>query len=338
MTATAIFSAALAVASAPSVTPLVDRFAGAMRGEMTFCDMPAPSLSPPPPCSPYALMESVSLRPKAGENVPCEDIVVSLLTEEGWFPDAMSIPPLRESPVFSVVGNGVGVPALKPDAVPVASRDGPCISSCGVRCLADGAAEGILAGIVFDGLSDGTLPARLPEWRSILLDMLAGRVPTRDFDRAFDLLLGTFPGSDAEGKAAALLKWAARLPIAKDSADVCRALTRHRITVGEYDLAVESADAMTGYHAGYLPNALYLKAHAHAFAGRFDEARQCLAKALELNPVGAAHARILYLQAWMFIQEGDIQAASALLRDIVSRHPSTKYAKQARSILVSLEG
>ena len=53
---------------------------------------------------------------------------------------------------------------------------------------------------------------------------------------------------------------------------------------------------------------------------------------------GTAHARILYLQAWMLIQEGDVQAAAALLRDVVLRHPSTKYAKQARSILVSLEG
>lgn len=224
---------------------------------------------------------------------------------------------------------------LEPETMPIAGGECPMMVSHLARSLPDRAADGILAGMVFDGLSDGTFSPRLPKWRPFLLNMLAGRVPTKDFDRTFELLLGTFPGSDSTARIAALRAWTAHLPVAKDAADVYRALTRHYIAAGEYDLAVGAADDMAGHYGGYLPNALYLKGHAHAFAGRFDDARQCLAEAMALGPVGAAEARILYLRAWMLLQEGDVKAAAAILQDIVLRHPSTKYARQARSILAS---
>ena len=85
------------------------------------------------------------------------------------------------------------------------------------------------------------------------------------------------------------------------------------------------------------PNALYLKAHAHAFAGRFDAARGLLGEALGLYPEGGARARILYLQAWILLQEGDSGAAVPLLKDVVRNHSSTKYARQALRVLESLE-
>ena len=336
MTAFPFFLFATVAAGTSHASSMVDRISGAMRDEVLFCDMPPPSLSTVSSWGDVGLAESVALRMEMFDYTSCVEREVSLLMDATWPLSVETITPIGECRTSFAVEHLV--PALRSDAVPVAVCSGPCLLPRGVRCVADGVAAGIMAGIVFDGLCDESLPPRLPEWRPFLLSMLAGRVPTKDFDRAFSLLLGTFPGSDAGAKTSALLKWAAMLPLAKDSADVYRALTRHYIAGGEYDLAIGAADAMVGYHAGYLPNALYLKGHSHAFAGRFDEARQCLAKALALNPVGAAHARILYLQAWMFIQEGDVQAAAELLRDIVLRHPSTKYAKQARSILVSLEG
>ena len=336
MTAFPVFLFATVAAGTAYASSMVDRVSGAMRDEMLFCDMSLPSLSTLSSSCDVGLAESVALRMEMCDYASCIERELSLGLDVSWPLSVETITPTVEC--RTSFAEERQVPSLRPDAVPVAACVGPCLLPRGVRCVADGVAAGIMAGIVFDGLCDESLPPRLPEWRPFLLDMLAGRVPTKDFDRAFDLLLGTFPGSDSVAKTSTLIKWAARLSLAKDSADVYRALTRHYIAGGEYDLAIGAADAMVGYHAGYLPNALYLKGHSYAFAGRFEEARQCLDKALALNPVGAAHARILYLQAWMLIQEGDVQAAAALLRDIVLRHPSTKYAKQSHSILVSLDG
>ena len=323
--------AAMALAAASPQSPLVERMSEAMRGDMPFCETGRPALAASPVNGDVASPEPVSLRSEAAEFVECAAprLAATELRHE-CAPGAPSLG-LCSGAFLSEI-----CPGLRPDPVPVSLRGGPCVASSGVRCIADRAADGIRAGLVFDGLCDGSLSPRMQEWRPPLLDMLAGRVPAKDFDRAFDLLLGTFPGSDSEAKTAALLKWAEGLPEARDAADICRALTRHYIAAGECELAIAAADSMLRYHAGYLPNALYLKGHALAFAGRFDESRRLLVEALSLKPVGASRARILYLQAWMLVQDGDTAAASKLLEEIASAHAATKYARQARAILDSL--
>lgn len=323
--------AAMALAAASPQSPLVERMAEAMRGDMPFCETGRPALAASPVNGDVASPEPVSLRPETEEFVECA--APRLAATELRHECVLGAPSLA-------LCRGAFVsetrPGLRPDPVPVSLRGGPGVASSGVRCIADRAADGIRAGLVFDGLCDGSLSPRMQEWRPALLDMLAGRVPAKDFDRAFDLLLGTFPGSDSEAKTSALMKWAAGLSDARDAADVCRALTRHYIAAGECELAVAAADTMVRHYAGYLPNALYLKGHALAFAGRFDEARLMLGEALALKPAGAARARILYLQAWMLVQDGDTAAASRLLEEIASAHAATKYARQARAILDSL--
>ena len=328
-------SVALAALSLAAVPPLslVERLSDSLRCDVQFRGASArpvalscPGMSECP--SPPALV-----RLEAETSAQCGDRIVGRGRPVSS-PEAVASPHLGTCPSLSALGAPGCV--LEPETMPIAGGECPMMVSHLARSLPDRAADGILAGMVFDGLSDGTFSPRLPKWRPFLLNMLAGRVPTKDFDRTFELLLGTFPGSDSTARIAALRAWTAHLPVAKDAADVYRALTRHYIAAGEYDLAVGAADVMVEHHGGYLPNALYLKGHAHAFAGRFDDARQCLAEAVALGPVGAAEARILYLRAWMLLQEGDVKAAAAILQDIVLRHPSTKYARQARSILEGL--
>ena len=331
MTLAPIVLAALAMAAASPQRPLVDRMSEAMRGDMPFCETGRPALAASPVNGDVASPKPAALRPEVGEFV---ESAAPRLAATDLRPECT-----LGAPSLGLCGGAFVseiCPWLRPDPIPVSLRDGPGVASRGVRCVADRAADGIRAGLVFDGLCDGSLSPRMQEWRPPLLDMLAGRVPAKDFDRAFDLLLGTFPGSDSEAKTSALMKWAAGLSDARDAADVCRALTRHYIAAGECELAIAAADSMLRYHAGYLPNALYLKGHALAFAGRFDEARLMLGEALALKPAGAARARILYLQAWMLVQDGDTAAASKLLGEIASAHAATKYARQARAILDSL--
>lgn len=334
MTLASILVASLMVVDGAPARPLVARLSKSLRCEMQCCEATPPtSLALPPSAACGERPEAIALWIVEGECVSCLGYDVALGLKTALFVDAgtspLAVPKMSDA-------DGATTCLLSPKSVPVATAPPLGIVSRGTRTVSDDTAAAILARMVFDGLCDGSLQPRLAKWRPWLLDMLTGRLPVRDFDRAFDLLLGTFPGSDDGTRALAVQKWAAGLSDTIDSADVFRALTRHYIASGEYDLAIGAADAMVGYHAGYLPNALYLKGHSHAFAGRFTEARQCLVEALALRPSGAARARILYLQAWILLQEGETSTAVKILKDVVAKHPSTKYARQARTILDSL--
>lgn len=340
-------SAVLASAVCASPCPLVDRVADAVGVEPmpgVCCEMLEVSLAPESPeCADGADFALAAV------SFPCAEVSdMPVLASPGMLfeeTDAVAVGEVAvhsaEVAVFDVSVADVPtwkahIPALSVKGVPCAVKNPPVVVVRTVPELRLAALESAESRLVFEGLDNGTLSPRLPKWRPTLLDMLSGRRPAPDFDRAFEFLLATFPGNDSAAKTSALLKWTRTLPRAKDSADVYRALTRHYIAAGEYDLAVQAAGAMEAFWGGYRPNALYLKGHAHAFAGRFTEARRCLDDALALNPAGASLARILYLQAWMLLQDGDTKAAAAILRDIVSRHPSTKYARQARQILEGL--
>lgn len=340
-------SAVLASAVCASPRPLVDRIADAVGVEPmpgVCCELQEVSLAAESPeCADGADFALAAI------SFPCADVsdVPVLASPDMLFvdTDAFAVGEVAvhsaEVAVFDVSVADVPtwkahIPALSVKGVPCAVKNPPVVVVRPVPEPRLAALESAESRLVFEGFDNGTLSPRLPKWRPTLLDMLSGRRPAPDFDRVFEMLLATFPGNDSAAKTSALLKWTRTLPRAKDSADVCRALTRHYIAAGEYDLAVQAAGAMEAFWGGYRPNALYLKGHAHAFAGRFTEARRCLDDALALNPAGASLARILYLQAWMLLQDGDTKAAAAILRDIVSRHPSTKYARQARQILEGL--
>ena len=346
MTASLMLAALAVVAVAPP-RPLVGRIAESLRDSTPEVNV-GKTISLRHGMPALDAGASVGLRP--GSEFYAEIAAAAIMAEretpfDGGLLPTLSCPhsacaevvPVEVRAIPNWAEAGGDVPRIAVRAAPTAAVKAPAVAVRGPRNLSDGTADALLATMVCAGLEDGTLPPRLPKWRPILLDMLAGRIRAGDFDRVFELLLATFPGSDQTAKVSAVLKWAAGLTDAKDSADVCRALTRRYISTGEYDLAISAADLMAEYHAGYRPNALYLKAHAHAFAGRFDDARSLLSEALALGPDGGARARILYLQAWILLQEGDVDAAVPLLKDVAERHSSTKYARQSAKILESLE-
>ena len=231
MTMSFAVAAFLAAIVGTTPLPLVDRLAGSLRDgtpaledagpkvglhvEKCFCaDFDAPGL--------WFSLDSLdcgAVALRSGEAPVVASVPVSLAVRDGGCADA-------------------AVATVRPCPMPVADWKAPAVLARGTRCIAADAADAALASMVYAGLCDGTLSPRLPKWRPILLDMLAGRVRAGDFDHVFELLLATFPGSDSTAKIAAALEWVAGLPLAKDSADVCRALTRRYISTGEYDLAI----------------------------------------------------------------------------------------------------
>lgn len=189
--------------------------------------------------------------------------------------------------------------------------------------------------MIYRGLQDGTLSPRQPRWRPYLLKMLVEGTAQTQFDTVFTCLLSSFPGSDGATKLARMRHWVEGLD-ARSAGDVWRAETRYWINAGEYERAVEAADRMMKTRPDYSMRAFRLKALAHASAGRLEEARMNMQSARRLSLPSTEKAELLYLEAWIELQDGNVGKAKKSLKAIFEQFPSTSAARKARKVMDSL--
>ena len=224
------------------------------------------------------------------------------------------VPPVREA-----------VPRLPPVVIPE-----PCALPSNVLDMAT-------ARMIYAALTDGTVNPRAREWRMPLVRMLVDESFGADFDRVYGLLLRSFGGNDERTKIRALAKWAdANLP-PRDAADVYRAETRYWLNLGDAVMTVDAAGRMERARPDYAVRAHRLSALAHAMSGELEKAKAEIARArteCEL-PLGDRQ-ELAYLEAWVALQEGEVELARRNLTAIVAESPDGATARKARRILESI--
>ena len=229
--------------------------------------------------------------------------------------------------VFSYVASPVreAVPRLPPVVIPEP------------RALPSNVLETARARIAYDALVDGTVNPRAREWRMPLVRMLVDGTPGTDFDRVYGLLLRGFGGNDERTKIRALTKWAeANLP-PYEVADVYRAETRYWLNLGDAVMTVDAAGRMERARPDYAVRARRLSALAHAMAGELEKAKAEIARSrAECSPTAAERHELLYLEAWVALQEGDVDLARRNLTAIVTENPRGATARKAQRILESI--
>lgn len=205
------------------------------------------------------------------------------------------------------------------------------------RALPSNVLETATARMVYDALVDGTVNSRAREWRMPLVRMLVDGTPGTDFDRVYGLLLHGFGGNDERTKIRALAKWAdANLP-PRDAADVYRAETRYWLNAGDLQMTTDAATRMERARPDYAVRARRLVALAYAMAGELEKAKAEIARSrAECSPMGAERHELLYLEAWIALQEGDVDLARRNLAVIVAENPRGATARKARRILESI--
>ena len=185
------------------------------------------------------------------------------------------------------------------------------------------------------GFQDGTLSPRSPRWRPRLLAMMAGNPTGAAFDDLFRLILRGFPGADDFARARAMRAWASTLP-AEEAGEVWRAETRFWLQASEPALAVEAAGRMERARPDYRARACRLRTLAYASSGDFAHARESIADGRRSGLPEYERMELLYLEAWMDLQDGRTVQASAALRKIVSECSDGPTAEKARKVLESL--
>ena len=251
----------------------------------------------------------------------CAETRTDVMPSVGCPPDAERqlafsyvVPPVREA-----------VPRLPPVFIPE-----PCALPSNVLDMAT-------ARMIYAALTDGTVNPRAREWRMPLVRMLVDESFGADFDRVYGLLLRSFGGNDERTKIRALAKWAdANLP-SHEAADVYRAETRYWLNLGDAAMTADAAGRMERARPDYSVRARRLSALAHAMSGELEKAKAEIARSrAECSPMGAERHELLYLEAWIALQEGDVDLARRNLAVIVAENPRGATARKARQILESI--
>jgi hypothetical protein len=102
-------------------------------------------------------------------------------------------------------------------------------------------------------------------------------------------------------------------------------------------MTVDAAGRMERARPDYAVRAHRLSALAHAMSGELEKAKAEIARSrAECSPMGAEWYELLYLEAWIALQEGDVDLARRNLAVIVAENPRGATARKARQILESI--
>lgn len=228
-------------------------------------------------------------------------------------------------------------PSASAAHVRTAALHPPSVAVPASRAMASNVLETATAGLVYASLLDGTVNPRAREWRMPLVRMLVGGTPGTDFDLVYGLLLRGFAGNDEWTKVRALAKWAdANLP-PREAADVFRAETRYWLNAGDVRMTVDAAGRMERARPDYAVRARRLSALAYAMAGELEKSKAEIAQSrIECSPTGVERQELAYLEAWIALQDGDVEAARRNLTAIIAEDPRGATARKARTILESI--
>lgn len=199
-------------------------------------------------------------------------------------------------------------------------------------------ADSVMLRFLYEQINEGKAPPRLPKWRESLVRMLSEGTPGTDFDTVYRMLLQGFPGPTDEMRVDRLAKWLECVESPKKRGDVLRGETRYWINAGIYDKAVEAADRMQEAYPEYAIRACRLRALAYASAGELALARVEISKARSHSLPCGERLELLYLEAWISLQDNDIELAERNLRTILKEAPNGNMNRKARHVLDSLEG
>ncbi len=190
---------------------------------------------------------------------------------------------------------------------------------------------------VFDAVRAGQLPARNPALRPDLVTLLAATAFTPEGYHVFETILLGCAGRNDTARLDLLAQWAAshQEGVHADLLGYYGAFHLH--TTGERAGAIRACRDLADNSPALADRALLLLALAHSQAGKLTDARATLGELDRRFASSPVAAEGLYLQAWLCLQEGNREAASALLRRITSTYPKSPTASKARDALSALE-
>ena len=202
--------------------------------------------------------------------------------------------------------------------------------------LQPGFADRAKARLVRDGLADGTLNPRSPEWRPHLAFMLDETPFSTGAPPLFELLLAGCAGHDARARLASLENWARDFLGGRYVGVVAYHAARQAFDAADYPGCIRRCETLARQPGEAAARALMLLSLAQIQTGDFAAARQQLSDLARDHAASGILPESRFLLAWIAIQEQQPGTAADLLRDLVTRYPGTPAAAKAAATLESL--
>lgn len=200
-----------------------------------------------------------------------------------------------------------------------------------------GFAERAQARLVRDGLADGTLNPRSPEWRPHLAFLLHEAPFSDGAPPLFDLLLAGCAGHDARARLTSLENWASGHLDGRHAGVIAYHAARQAFDAADYPGCIRRCETLARQPGETAARALMLLALARVQTGDFAAARGHLSVLERDHAASEALPESRFLLAWIAIQEQQLGTAAALLRELVARFPGTPAAAKAVATLDSLQ-
>ena len=199
-------------------------------------------------------------------------------------------------------------------------------------------AESVLLRFLYEQLNEGKESARLPKYRAPLLRMLSEGIDGTDFDTVYGMLLKGFPGPTDEMRIKRLAKWLEKVEIPKSRGYIYRGETRYWINAGRFEMAIAAADRMQAAYPEYTIRAHRLRALSYASLGELDLAKKQIYNARKSRLPEGERLELLYLEAWVLLQENDTESAKRNLLTVLKESGSSTMKRKAKYVLDSLKG
>lgn len=191
--------------------------------------------------------------------------------------------------------------------------------------------------MVVEGLLDGSLDPRSPQWRPQLADLIANPTKNINPDTVFQLLLAGCEGIDDSARMTVAENWARRFDSGKYQGEVTYAGARYLFNSGNYAETVSRCAAVEKSTPVLAVRAMLLRALSEAYAGDMKQSHRTLAAIKKNHSESPEMPEVRYMEAWLALQEMREDEAKAILKSIVHNTPKSTAATKAAKILESLE-
>lgn len=278
---------------------------------------------------------------------------VANLPISGFHTAPAALPPFPQSPVIPALGAS-SLPVCRTGAVSLPS-EAAMVPVLGARGLSRSKAVGTplrpsavpdisaasarqrVAALAYDLLQEGKADPRSPEWRPYLAELVARPLPDADPVALYHLFLASFEGIDTRARMTLAESWAARHEGGRYAGPIALASLRSLFQSGDYEEVEKRTVRVAADHPEQAAQSLSLRVLCQVYRNDLDAAEKTVA-ALRQDFAGTPdEPEILYLAAWLRIEQNRLDEARQMLQNVRNRFPDTSAAKKARSALEELQ-
>ncbi len=202
--------------------------------------------------------------------------------------------------------------------------------------LSEDCADRMAALLAYEAMQEGAENPIDPKWRPSLAHLVANPPDNIDADAIYQLLLAGFEGVDDESRMQLAEAWAIHHDGGRYAGDITYASLRAIFHAGNYRSIYHRAKNIAENHPDFAVRAMLLSVLADAYVMENARAKKTLDNLKIVYANSSEYPEILYMEAWLALENFRKGEAEVILYRILHDYPSSSAARKASQILEAL--